>query len=33
MTTIRNWLSEPDFQASLRGLQEAHRRGAFKAIW
>jgi transcriptional regulator with XRE-family HTH domain len=33
VSTIRNWLSDPEFQAMLRGLQEAHRRGAFQAIW
>jgi hypothetical protein len=33
MTTIRNWRADPDFQATLRGLQEAQRRGAFEAIW
>ena len=33
MTTIRNWRADPDFQAMLRGLQEAQRRRAFEAIW
>ena len=33
MTTIRNWRADPEFQAMLRGLQEAQRRGAFAAIW
>ena len=33
MTTIRNWRADRDFQDTLRGLQEAHRRGAFQAIW
>ena len=33
VTTIRHWRTDPEFQETLAGMQEAHRRWGFQSIW